>query len=304
MTNAKERIDKKLHCIHLISGEKGGVGKSFTSRVFCEYMKSASIEYALVEADSQIDDVGRIYAKQAAQKATITLSDDSSMRTEPDVIFNLAEQYPTIVNLPSNTLDVLERWINRVGLIKMMEEEYQGNRLVKWFVSDGCYESIRQLERSIEQLDGAIPHIVILNEGRLNGRDFSYLDESDIYQRVKEASNFITSVELPSMESGLQYYIDSHELTLSEALEKVEKAMGRLAKQRVKTFLDRLNEMFDTAYAAFTEHLGDSSQEMTFSPTDTEADGENDTGSPDNHDPVLEDEPTTTETQNQDLVVK
>lgn len=251
---------KNLHYIHLISGEKGGVGKSFTSRVFCEYMRSASIEYALVEADSQIDDVGRIYAKQAAQKATITLSDDSSMRTEPDVIFNLAEQYPTIVNLPSNTLDVLERWINRVGLIKMMKEEYQGNRLMKWFVSDGCYESIRQLERSIEQLEGAIPHIVIFNEGRLNGRDFSYLDDSDIYQRVKEAPNFITSVELPSMESELQYYIDSHELTLSEALEKVEESMGRLAKQRVKTFLDRLNEMFDTAYAALTEYLENGSK--------------------------------------------
>lgn len=255
MTTNTRQSNNKLHYIHLVSGEKGGVGKSFTSRVFCEYMKSRNTGYALVEADSQINDVGRVYKEQAAEAATITLSDDSSMRTEPDVIFNLAEQHPTIVNLPSNTLDVLERWINRVGLIKMMEEEYQGNRLVKWFVSDGCYESIRQLERSIEQLDGAIPHVVILNEGRLNGRNFSYLDESEIYQRVKQAPNFVTAVELPSMESDLQYFIDSHELTLSEALETVEEAMGRLAKQRVKTFLDRLEEMFSQGFAVLSEHI-------------------------------------------------
>lgn len=253
MTNGKKEIDKKLHNIYMIGGEKGGVGKTFVSRSLCQYLKSQGTQFALVEADAQINDVGRIYASEAAETATITLSDDETMQTEPDVIFNLAVKHPVLVNLPSNTLDVLEAWIDRVSLLKFMETEYEGNRLVKWFVSDGCYESVRQLERSVNQLSNAIPHIIVLNRGRLNGRDFSYLDDSEIYQRVKEAPNFVTEIEFPSMESNIQYFIDSNELTLSEAMQLIQAEMGVLSKQRVKTFIDKLSEGFGTAFSALKD---------------------------------------------------
>ena len=247
---------RKLNYIHLVGGEKGGVGKTFVSRALCQYLSTLHKKYALVEADSQIDDVGRIYKSQAAETATITLSDDPSLESEPDVIFNLAEKHPTLVNLPSNTLDVLETWISKVSLLQLMQQEYGGNYLVKWFVSDGCYESIRQLERSISQFDNAIPHIVVLNEGRLTGRDFSYLKDAETYQSIRKAPNFAAEVQFPAMESAVQYFIDAHELTLEQAMSEVQGELGILAKQRVKTFIDTLGVSFEQAFSALSKQVG------------------------------------------------
>lgn len=246
----------KLNYINLIGGEKGGVGKTFTSRSLCQYLTSKGVSFALVEADSQINDVGRIYSSQAQKTETIRLSDDPDMQTELDVIIDLAIKHPVLVNLPSNTLDVLENWIVKVGILKFMQEEYDGNYFVKWFVSDGCHESIRQLERSINQLDNAIPHILVLNEGRLIGRDFGYLEDAEAYQRIKKAPNFVAEVTFPAMESAVQYFIDSHELTLEQAIDQIQDELGILAKQRVKTFIDDLSECFDKAFAALGEQGG------------------------------------------------
>ncbi|MEM6432415.1 MAG: hypothetical protein AAF773_00940 [Cyanobacteria bacterium P01_D01_bin.115] len=257
---------RKLNDIHLVGGEKGGVGKTFISRALCQYLSTLHKQYALVEADSQIDDVGRIYKSQAAKTATITLSDDPTLESEPDIIFNLAENYPVLVNLPSNTLDVLENWMSKVSLLQLMQQEYDGNYLVKWFVSDGCYESIRQLERSIGQFDNAIPHIVVLNAGRLNGRDFGYLKNTETYQSICKAPNFVAEVQFPAMESAVQYFIDAHELTLEQAMGEVQGELGILAKQRVKTFIDTLGASFEQAFAALSKPTGAPKEVLSSSP--------------------------------------
>lgn len=238
---------RRVNHIHLVGGEKGGVGKTFIARCLCQYMKSQGHDYALVEADSQINDVGRIYSRQAKQSSVIRLSDDPSLRSEPDLIADLAGDNTVLVNLPSNTLDVLERWMSEVGLLSYLEEECEGGQVVKWFVSDGCHESILQLDRSIKQFDGQIPHILVLNQGRLNGRDFSYLDKSKVYKSVKEAKNLVATIEFPALETGVQYYIDSNELTLEQAQEGVQSALGIMAKQRVKTFIEVFSDKFDHA---------------------------------------------------------
>ncbi len=236
---------QKLNYIHLIGGEKGGVGKTFVSRSLCQYLNTKDRNFTLVEADSQVNDVGRIYQSLAQDTHTITLSDNPDLATEPDVIFNVATDAEVVVNLPSNTLDALNRWMAKVSLLDFMRNFYGGNRIVKWFVSDGCYESVRQLHSSIEEFDYGIPHIVVLNEGRLNGANFDYLSNDSLYQDVKNAPNFLGEMYLPALESAVQFYVDRNELTLEDAQEKIQDEQGILATQRVKTFLDGLTQAFD-----------------------------------------------------------
>lgn len=242
----------EMAVIHLVGGEKGGVGKSFLSRALCQYLKEHRHQkFALVEADSQIDDVGRVYHKQAQKTATIRLSDDQHRATEPDVIVDLAIKAPVVVNLPSNTLDVLERWIEHTSLLDYLETERR--QLVKWFVSDGCYESIRELHRSIHQFDHRIPHIVVLNQGRLNGVDFSYLEDESMFQEVKQAPNCFATIDFPRLESKLQFWIDKHQVTLAQARERIQAYQGILAKQRIHTFLKSCYAQFDAAMNALEE---------------------------------------------------
>ena len=245
--NTKKSNENSLHLIHLIGGEKGGVGKTFTSRALAQYFTGKDSTFVLVEADSQINDVGRIYEHQAAQLHTISLSDDPSRATEPDTIFNAATQAPVIVNLPSNTQSVLQRWMERVELLDFMQEHYGGQYIVQWFVTDGCHESIRQLDASISAFDNRIPHIVVLNEGRLNGSDFNYLSEDILYQQIKQKPNLVTEILFPPLENAIQYQIDKNEWTLEDAVEQIAEDQGILSKQRVVTFIKGYTQAFDRA---------------------------------------------------------
>lgn len=242
-----QKKSDSLHLIHLIGGEKGGVGKTFTSRALAQYFTGKDSTFVLVEADSQINDVGRIYEHQAAELHTISLSDDPSRATEPDAIFNAATQAPVIVNLPSNTQSVLQRWMERVELLDFMQEHYGGQYIVQWFVTDGCHESIRQLDASISAFDNRIPHIVVLNEGRLNGSDFDYLSEDILYQQIKQKPNLVTEILFPPLENAIQYQIDKNEWTLEDAVEQIAEDQGILSKQRVVTFIKGYTQAFDRA---------------------------------------------------------
>ncbi|NJN61210.1 MAG: hypothetical protein HC795_06515 [Coleofasciculaceae cyanobacterium RL_1_1] len=243
----------KINPIHIVGGEKGGVGKTFISRALCHYFNANGEVYALIEADSQIDDVGRIYKNQAAESHKITLSDDPKRSTEPDVILDTAGKTTALVNLPSNTQAVLDRWMARTNLLQLMEDRLGGNRLVKWFVSDGCHESMRQLDQSIFALDGSIPHIVVLNRGRLHNVNFSYLQSKGLYQRAKAQKNFVAEIEFPALENSVQYFIDENELTLDAAREKIAEEQGILAEQRIVTFVEDFSKAFDSAIARLEE---------------------------------------------------
>jgi len=129
-----------------------------------------------------------------------------------------------------------------------LKEKFGGDiRLVKLFVSDGCYESIRQLEKSIQSLDGQIPHVVVLNEGRVSAADFSYLEQEELYTSLKESPNFLGVVKFPAMEPGTQFYVDRQGSGLRKTLEQAEEVSAFLKGQRIKNFIEQVSEVFDEA---------------------------------------------------------
>ena len=84
--------------IHLIDGEKGGVGKSFFARVMVHYCIDRKLPYTLVDADVTNPDVSKFYPKDA--HGTL-FSEAQKKAHEADVIFELALKKPVIVNLPA-----------------------------------------------------------------------------------------------------------------------------------------------------------------------------------------------------------
>jgi hypothetical protein len=223
--------------IHLIGGEKGGVGKTFVSRCLITYFILQGWEFETIEADSSTADVASIH--EATQ---IRLSDHPHRYAEPDVIFNKALQTNVIVNLPSNTQGVLNRWIRQGNLPSLAKEH--DITLLHWFVSDGCHASIELLQESLLDLSGKIQHILIRNRGRLNGVDFSYLDQDPLYQSILCEPNLLKVLDFPVLGSAEQYFIDRSELSLYEAQTVIKGELGILASQRIKTFIDELIEVF------------------------------------------------------------
>ena len=219
--------------IHLIGGEKGGVGKTFVSRCLLAYFKTKGWDFDLIEADNSTGDVASIHPA-----THITLSDHPHRYAEPDIIFLMATKKHVIVNLPSNTQGVLNRWIKQVNLMSLAEQH--NISLLYWFVTDGCYASIQLLNESLADLDQKIPHVLIRNRGRLNGIDFSYLEQDALYQKALTAPNLIDTFDFPVLGSAEQYFVDRHHLNLIEAQAKIAEQQGVIAAQRIKTFFDEV----------------------------------------------------------------
>jgi hypothetical protein len=242
--------------IHLIGGEKGGVGKTFVSRCLVQYFLLQGWEFDLIEADAAIADVSSVF-KDAA---TITLSDNPHRYAEPDIIFEKARQKTVIVNLPSNTQGVLNHWIRQTNLLTMAQD-YQVS-VMYWFVTDGCYSSIKLLERSLAEFGDAMPHILIRNRGRLNGVDFTYLEREPIYQKAMQAKHLLKVLDFPVLGSAEQFFIDRHDLMLQEAQGQAADAIGVIPSQRIKSFMDEMVNVFGQVASEMTAALPEKSKLM------------------------------------------
>lgn len=244
-----------IKTIYIVGGQKGGVGKTSVCQALCQYLLDKKRDFVLIEGDAQIDDVGRMYRGQV-ETETINISDDPAKVSNPDVIYGKAIQddKDVVVNLPSNVLDVFTTWLRKTGLVEILKDKFEGKiRLVKLFVSDGCYESIRQLKKSVASLDGTIPHVIVLNEGRVNAADFSYLEEEDIYQEATNAPNFIKVVNFPALEPSARFYIDKLCMGLRGAYEHSEEEQDFLKGSRIKTFIEDVAAIFDDAQQAIDQ---------------------------------------------------
>jgi hypothetical protein len=224
--------------IHLIGGEKGGVGKTFVCRCLAQYFLIQGWEFCLIDADTGIQDVSSVF-----ESIPMTLSDDPHRYAEPDVLFNKALEKTVIVNLPSNTKEALNRWLRETSFLSFAQQ-YQVS-LLYWFVTDGCYSSIKLLEKSLSEFDRQIPHLLIRNQGRLNGSDFSYLDRDDFYRQIVTASNLVQVVDFPKLGSEEQFFIDKYSLNLREAQLKAQEQNRIMSAQRIKSFVDQLLTVFE-----------------------------------------------------------
>lgn len=240
-----------IRTIYIVGGQKGGVGKTAVCQAICQHLLDSKDRgknsFTLIEADAQIDDVGRMYRDQV-ETQTITISDDPAKRSNPDVIYETAviSHKDVVVNLPSNIIDVFQAWLEDLSVMESLKQRFKGRvRLLKIFVSDGCWESIRQLKKSVEMLDNAIPHVLVLNEGRVSAADFSYLEEEDIYQGIKSSPNLIGVFSFPAMEPGTRYTIDKSGLGLRGALEQSDRDSKFLVAQRIQNFIRRVNGTFE-----------------------------------------------------------
>ena len=251
-------VQDSIRTIYIVGGQKGGVGKTAICQALCQYLLDADERgkesFTLIEADAQIDDVGRMYRDQV-ETQTITISDDPAKRSNPDIIYETAaiSHKDVVVNLPSNIIDVFQAWLEDLSVVESLKQRFDGKvRLLKIFVSDGCWESIRQLQKSVTTLDQVVPHVLVLNEGRVSAADFSYLEDEAIYQEIKACPNLIGVFKFPAMEPGTRYHSDKSGLGLRGALEQSDRDSKFLVAQRIQNFIRDISQTFEAIETAAT----------------------------------------------------
>ena len=220
--------------IHLVDGEKGGVGKSFVTRTMIQYGIDRSLPFVAVETDRSNPDVNRVYPDICK---FAVFSEDEKQAGKADRIFEMAMEQPVIVSLPSQVNRAVTAWIENNQLLEI-GQEYDVS-FCKWFVTNGEYDSIRLFQASVDHYGEQMTHVLVRNFGLCD--EWSQVDDDKSLQKLI-AKYGVKVIDFPKLGYQERYLINQKQLRFDDATKS--KDLTVLGKQRVFNFLK-------AAYAAF-----------------------------------------------------
>jgi hypothetical protein len=216
--------------IHLIGGEKGGVGKSMVARVLAQYMIDHSIPFLGFDSDRSHGALLRFYA---GYSSAIFIEKYESL----DVIVEAATENPErriLVDLAAQTNEQLMQWMDDSQLLEVAPEI--GLNIRYWHVMDSGRDSVDMLKRLLDRHGNRLQYTLVLNQ--LRGDDFRILDNSGERQRAEELGASI--VILKRLHETSISKIDASSSSFWSAVNKSDgdtSGLRLLERQRVKVWL-------------------------------------------------------------------
>ncbi len=212
--------------IHFIGGEKGGVGKSLTSRLLAQYCIDRQLPFTAFDTDRSHGALLRFYADYATPVAMD--------RAEAlDAIVEAAAEQPerrVLVDLAAQTHETLAQWMEEASLLTVAADE--GIQLTYWHVMDAGKDSADLLGKLLDRFGNGLSYVLVRNQVR--GSDFSALDTSGQQQRAEELGARV--VQLKKLSEGAMLKIDGASSSFWKATTPGG-GLGLLDRQRVKTWL-------------------------------------------------------------------
>jgi hypothetical protein len=216
--------------IHLIGGEKGGVGKSLVARILAQYLIDKQLPFLGFDTDRSHGALMRFYAGFASP----VLVD----RYEAlDAIVEAAVAQPDrriLVDLAAQTHEPLAKWMEESGVLDLAEEA--GFALYYWHVMDAGRDSVDLLAKLLDRFGNRLRYVLVLNE--LRGDDFGMLKKSGEEARARALGARTVSVKRLN-EAAIQK-IDASSSSFWAAKNSADKestGLGLMDRQRVKTWL-------------------------------------------------------------------
>lgn len=227
--------------IHLIGGEKGGVGKSVLSRVLAQYHIDREIPFAAFDGDLSHGALMRYYTEYSEPV------DIRNFESADRIIEEAAESgRQVIVDLPAQSTQTIDRWIEQSDLTGFCQEI--GLDLTLWHIMDDGTDSVRLLEKTLQTYEDALNYVIVRNQGR--GSDFGFFDKSETKRKAEAMGAQV--IDLPGLNAGSMRKIDRFGASFWAAANNkdadVGPTLGMLERQRVRVWLKN-------AYAALDEVL-------------------------------------------------
>jgi hypothetical protein len=216
--------------IHLIGGEKGGVGKSVMARVVAQYLIDESIPFLGFDTDRSHGSLLRFYADYASP---IVIDRYESL----DAIVEAATADPNkriLVDLAAQTHDALARWMDDSGVLELASEI--GFSVRYWHVMDSGRDSVELLRTLFDRFGSRLQYTVVLNQ--LRGDNFDIFERSGQRERALELGAKI--IVLKRLHEIVIAKIDAASTSFWAAKHKSEtdaRGLSLLERQRVKIWL-------------------------------------------------------------------
>ena len=216
--------------IHLVGGEKGGVGKSLVARLLAQYMIDHSIEFLGFDSDRSHGALLRFYA---GYSSPILIDKYESL----DAIVEAATEKPErrlLVDLAAQTNEQLMQWMDDSQLLEVAPEI--GLDIRYWHVMDSGKDSVDLLKRLLDKHGNRLHYTLVLNQ--LRGDDFRILENSGERLRAEEMGANVAT--LKRLHEASMIKIDSSSSSFWAAVNKSEgdtSGLRLLERQRVKVWL-------------------------------------------------------------------
>lgn len=221
--------------VHFIGGEKGGVGKSMTSRLLAQYFIDAEIPFIGLDSDQSHGTFSRFYSEFAAP---LIIDDYDSL----DQLVLLAQDNPEnhfIIDLAAQTSSRLGKWIDESDALALFQE--LGSQVYLWHVMDDGADSVNLLNGLLNRYPQDFIKLVVVNNlGR--GECFEHFEQSTTYQKAKERNAIFIS--LGKLQAQLAARIDFSNSSFWAAANNTE-VMNLVERARVRVWLKNNYLQFD-----------------------------------------------------------
>ncbi len=216
--------------IHLVGGEKGGVGKSLVARLLAQYMIDHSIPFLGFDSDRSHGALLRFYAGYASP---ILVDNYSSL----DVIVEAAVEHAErriLVDLAAQTGDQVTQWMDDSQLLEVAPEI--GLHIRYWHVMDSGRDSVDLLKRLLDRHGTRLNYTLVLNQVR--GDDFRILENSG--EKERALSMGASVITLKRLHETSMMKIDASSVSFWAVANKNDgdtSGLGLLERQRAKMWL-------------------------------------------------------------------
>lgn len=216
--------------IHLVSGDKGGTGKSMVSAMLVDYCRSKQQMIQPIDGDITNPTLSEAYE----DALEIIVSDDRDMRSQLNTIFISAQKdgKTVIVDLPARSETALSAWFSDYNVLSLAES--QGIQIIKWWVSDGDPSTLDLFSKSVKGFP-EIRHIFVKNMGLTKPVHWAVLESwPEIGQWHQDGS--IEMIEFPWMDKLLISQVRRTQQTFGE-LANASETDDILGQGRIQGFL-------------------------------------------------------------------
>lgn len=228
-----------MNQVHLIGGEKGGVGKSVMSRVFAQYCIDREIPFQGFDSDRSHGSFMRFYQDFTTH---VELENFQSLDQLAESALG-GENLQVIVDLAAQSSASLRGWMDDTGVLELFREA--GVMVNCWHLLDDGRDSLEMLGRLLENFKTEARYVIVLNHGR--GARFDTFHASATKVRAQELGAKI--IELPKLHEGSMRQVDHSNSSFWAAVNANDdggQLLGILDRQRVKVWLRKVYAELDS----------------------------------------------------------
>ncbi len=232
------------HAINYWSGEKGGTGKSWGSRLDCQRHLDRNQDFFLIDTDKSNATTSNYYGSYKFNKQAF-FSEAAERASTANPILDAALLRPVVANCRAGTNESLLTWL----VTKKVPQTAArlGIRMRYLFVSDLENDSLNLFQPTAEAIGQYMPIIFVANLGR-NTTDLEFFESEGFQALLSRFQTPVISLGLFDLE--MKKVVDGRNperklLTWGEARDYP--SFGILGQQEIQTYLEDFYAQLDRA---------------------------------------------------------